>query len=179
MQALLVIDMQRGDFPPYKERFDHKTIVDRINILARKFRKTGNLVVFIQHDGSKEGAFIPGTEGWDLLPELEVHGEDKLVGKTANSAFYRSQLDMVLKENQVISIYVTGSATDFCVESTIQGALAKDYKITVVADAHTTGNRPHASPEQIIAHYNWVWSEMTPTNGSIRVLNMEEVLEEV
>ncbi|MBT1687173.1 isochorismatase family protein [Fulvivirgaceae bacterium PWU37] len=33
---------------------------------------------------------------------------------------------------------ITGSATDFCVESTVQSARSKDYQVTVVKDGHTT-----------------------------------------
>lgn len=66
-------------------------------------------------------------------------------------------------------MFITGCATDFCVESTIQSALTKDYNITVVEDGHTTGERPHLIPQQVIEHYNWVWQNMLPTNGQIKV----------
>ena len=39
----------------------------------------------------------------------------------------------------------------------------------VVEDGHTTSDRPHISAETVIAHYNWVWQNMIPTEGSIKV----------
>lgn len=83
--------------------------------------------------------------------------------------FYKSELQSKLNEIQVGELFITGCATDFCVESTIQSALIKDYNITVVKDGHTTGERPHLKAEQVIEHYNWVWQNMIPTNGHIKV----------
>ncbi|MDR2270296.1 MAG: hypothetical protein LBF27_05255 [Sphingobacterium sp.] len=44
--------------------------MDRINELSQQFRKSGNPVIFIQHDGTKENCFLPGTEDWSLLTEV-------------------------------------------------------------------------------------------------------------
>lgn len=64
----------------------------------------------------------------------------------------------------VKELYITGCATDFCVEATVQSALAKHYDVTVVADGHTTAERPYLSAEKVNEHYNWVWQHMIPTN---------------
>lgn len=76
---------------------------------------------------------------------------------------------------RIDELLITGCATDFCVESTIQSALSKDYNITVVADGHTTGDRPHLKAEQVIEHYNWVWQNMIPTKGKIEVKTFKEI----
>jgi nicotinamidase-related amidase len=75
-------------------------------------------------------------------------------------------------------LFITGCATDFCVESTIQSALTKDYTIIVVSDGHTTGERPHLTAKKIIEHYNWVWQNMLPTEGKIEVKNFEKIKKE-
>ena len=72
-------------------------------------------------------------------------------------------------------MFITGCATDFCVESTIQSALTKDYNITVVSDGHTTGERPHLAAVKVIEHYNWVWNNMIPTKGKIDVKSTAEI----
>ena len=70
---------------------------------------------------------------------------------------------------------ITGCTTDFCAESTIQSTLTKEYKITVVADAHTIADRPHLKAEKVIEHYNWVWQNMIPTEGNRKVEDYEEI----
>lgn len=176
-KALLIIDMQKGSFTSNTPRFDTKGVVARINSLAIKCREFGYPVIFIQHDGSNWNVFIPNTEEWELLSELEVDPTDLIVSKTANDAFYESELESVLAEHQVKELLISGCATDFCVEATIQSALAKDYDITVAKTCHTTGDRPHLSAAKVIEHYNWVWQNMIPTKGFIKVINIENIID--
>ena len=97
------------------------------------------------------------------------------MSKTANDAFYQSELSAMLTARGVEELFVTGCATDFCVEATVQSALSKDYRVTVVEDGHTTGERPALSARQVIAHYHWVWRNLVPTRGSVRVMKYEEI----
>ncbi len=175
--ALLVIDMQQGSFTPQTPRFDTGGVVKRINTLVEAFRRSGQPVIFVQHDGTREQAFIPGTTAWKLLPELDAKPGDIMVSKVANDAFYASMLSSELSKLEINELFITGCATDFCVESTIRSALAKDYKVTVVEDGHTTGERPHLSAEQVINHCNWVWQNLLPTGGSVNVISTEKIMD--
>ncbi|WP_199769329.1 isochorismatase family protein [Flavivirga eckloniae] len=175
-KALLVIDMQKGSFAPETPRYDTQGVINRINLLANKFRTTGNHVFYIQHDGTKNNEFIPKTEAWEILSGLKVSDEDILINKYANDVFYNSNLKLELESRNINNLYITGCATDFCVEATVQSALAKDYTITVVENGHTTGNRPHITAEKVIEHYNWVWQNMIPTKGVIKVKRFETIL---
>ncbi|MFC1616374.1 cysteine hydrolase family protein [Patescibacteria group bacterium] len=173
LKALLIIDMQKGLFTADTPRYDTKGVIKRINKLAENFRNSKFPIIFIQHDGTANDEFLPNTEEWEILSELKVEPEDILINKTANDAFYKSNLENKLKELNVNELVITGCATDFCVESTIQSALSKDYNITVVANGHTTGDRPHLKAEKIIEHYNWIWQNMIP-KGTIKVLDLDK-----
>ncbi len=176
MRALLVIDMQLGSFRPYELRQDSFAVIDRINRLSDAFRNNGDLVIFIQHDGTKENCFMPGTEEWSLLPELIRGAADIFVSKTANDSFYKTDLQAILRNRGERELIVTGCATDFCVDDTIKSALTRDYSITVVADGHTTADRPMIPARQVIQYFNWLWSEMTPTIGGIKVETCDAIL---
>ncbi|MCS4226938.1 cysteine hydrolase family protein [Sphingobacterium sp. BIGb0165] len=176
MKALLIIDMQQGSFKPYTLRYDTFGVIDRINKLSEQFRKSGNLVIFIQHDGTKENCFLPGTEDWSLLPELIRGPEDIFVSKTTNNSFYKTDLQTILQRRGVKELIVTGCATDFCVDATIKSALTRDYFITVASDGHTTADRPMIPVKQVIAYFNWLWSEMTATQGMIKVESCHAIL---
>ncbi len=174
-KALLIIDMQKGSFTQQTPRFDTKGVIRRINILGEMFRQADFPVIFIQHDGTKMNEFVPDTTEWELLDELNVGSTDIFINKYANDAFYKSNLEIKLKELNVNELIITGCATDFCVESTVQSALSKDFNVTVVKGAHTTGDRPHLNAGKVIEHYNWVWQNMTPTKGTIRVIEFNKV----
>lgn len=174
-KVLLIIDMQKGLFTAKTPRFDTEGVVARINKLAKLFREMNYQVIFIRHDGSGTGEFEKNTEEWELLDELQTNPADILIDKYANDAFYKSELQSVLNELQTSELYVTGCATDFCVESTIQSALTKDYHVVVVGDGHTTGERPHLNAEKIVEHYNWVWQNMIPTKSNVSVKSFSDL----
>lgn len=174
-KALLVIDMQKGSFTSKTPRFDSDGVVKRINKLAKLFRKLNFPVICIQHDGTGSGEFEKNSIEWENLDELDVQSSDHRIDKYANDVFYKSKLQTKLATLGVNELIITGCATDFCVESTIQSALVKDYNITVVEDGHTTGERPQLTAKQVIDHYNWVWKNMIPTKGQISVVKTEHI----
>ncbi|WP_020568536.1 isochorismatase family protein [Neolewinella persica] len=174
-KALLVIDMQKGSFTHETPRFDTARVVKRINELASILREQDCPVIYIQHDGAGSGHFEKNTWEWENLDGLIVEPEDIRIDKYANDVFYHSKLQATLTELEVTKLLITGCATDFCVESTIQSALTKDYDITVVEDGHTTGERPHLTAKQVIEHYNWVWRNMIPMKGKLEVKSFEEI----
>jgi nicotinamidase-related amidase len=176
MKALIIIDMQVGSFKPETPRFESDEIIQRINALSNLFRFNRDKVIFIQHDGTKENSFIPGTSDWKILPVLNKHSDDIIIPKTANDSFYKSNLKTVLTKYRIKDLYITGCATDFCVDATVHSALTNDFNIYVVKDCHTTTNRPHLKAEQVIQHHNWLWENMTPTDGEIKLVSSEELL---
>lgn len=178
-KVLLVIDMQKGSFTSKTPRFDTDGVIKRINELAKVFRKMELPVIYIQHDGTGTGEFEKNTLEWELLDSLIIDTNAVFIDKYANDVFYNSELQLKLTELNATELVITGCATDFCVESTIQSALSKDYNITVVSDGHTTGERPHLKAEKVIEHYNWVWKNMIPTKGNIKVKNFQEIEKDI
>jgi nicotinamidase-related amidase len=99
-----------------------------------------------------------------------------VIGKTANDSFYNTNLDVVLKENKITDLFITGCATDFCVDATIHSALTRDYNVVVIKDCHTTADRPHLSAEKVIQHHNWLWENLMPTKGGIKLVTVKDLL---
>jgi nicotinamidase-related amidase len=174
--ALLIIDMQAGLFTPETPRHDADGVVARINAVARALRQSGGTVVFIQHDGSKGDTFEPGTPGWQLLSSLERESGDVLVHKTACDSFYGTDLAAVLSGRGVRRLLVTGCATDFCVDTTVRAAMSREYQVVVVADAHTTADRPHVDAVSLIRHHNWLWPDLIHPKVRVEVLETAEVV---
>ncbi|WP_205410275.1 isochorismatase family protein [Aquimarina longa] len=178
-KALLIIDMQKGSFTPKTPRFDTDEVINRINILSELFRTFNFPVLFAQHDGTKSNEFIPNTTEWELLEGLKTNSTDIFIDKYANDVFYKSKLQSKLIDLNINELFITGCATDFCIESTIQSGLTKNYNITVVKNAHTTGDRPHLKAIKVIEHYNWVWKNMIPTQGKVTVKSCHQIQEEL
>lgn len=178
-KALLVIDMQAGSFTPATPRYDSERVIERINQLTGFFRTNGDQVIFIRHDGTKEGDYIPGTNDWQVLTALNQFPGDLYIEKTINDSFYQSNLQATLQKLGINDLYFMGCATDFCFDATVKSALGKDYKVTVVKDGHTTADRPFVKAKTLIEHYNWLWSELTPAAFPLKVATCSEIIAEL
>lgn len=167
--SLLIIDMQVGAFHGPHAQYDADAVIARINRLSETVRALGGAVVFVQDDGRVGGAYEPGTRGWELLPELIRTDRDLVVHKTACDAFYETNLKAELDRRGTSELLITGSATEYCVDTTVRAAASLDYQVTVVSDAHTMEPRSHLPPEAIRAHHNLVWAGLSLPRATIRV----------
>lgn len=173
-EALLIIDMQVGCFKT--PRYDRENIISRINKVSLSFRAKGEPVIFIQHNGIKEDYLLPGTSDFDIVKELVIDSEDYFIEKKVNDAFYKTNLNELLYKLEVGTLYITGLATDFCVNATIHSALTNDYNIVVISDCHTTADKAGFQANDIINYHNFLWSNLTPTEGVIRLNDHAEVI---
>lgn len=174
MKALLIIDMQKISFTPKTIRFDTDGVIKRINQLGEHFRANGDKVIFIKHEGTKDENGQVNTSVWEILDELLMDVSDKVISKTANDSFYKSELKEILASNSINELIITGCATDFCVDTTIKSALNLHYDITVISDCHTTSDRFGFKSVDLINYYNWIWSQLLPTKSKICVVTQKE-----
>lgn len=174
MDVMLVVDMQVG-LREGAPKYDLLGVVGRINALGGAIRKRGGRVLFIQHCGDKGDRFEPGTPGWRFLPELRRAPDDLVVAKTLNDPFHDSPLSEVLDNLDAERLFVTGWATDFCVDATVRRAVALGRAVVPVADAHTVSDRPHLAARAVIEHHNWVWGGLIAPGG-VEVLPTHAIL---
>ncbi|MEV5873990.1 cysteine hydrolase family protein [Streptomyces sp. NPDC052101] len=154
--AVLVIDVQKGVVVPSSANRDG--VIANINTLIDKARAADVPVVWVQHQDEE---LVAGTEAWEYVPELKRLDSEPLVAKSYGDSFEDTDLESVLAELGVGRLVVTGSQTDFCIRSTLHGALVRGYDATLVADAHTTEDLTEhgaPAPEQVVAHTNLYWS---------------------
>ncbi|HEY3391040.1 MAG TPA: isochorismatase family protein, partial [Prolixibacteraceae bacterium] len=128
---------------------------------------------------TKEGCYLPGTNDWQILSELNQLPGDLYIDKTINDSFYQSELQITLRKLGINDLYFVGCATDFCFDATVKSALGKDFNVTVVKDAHTTADRPHVNAKTLIDHHNWLWSELTAAAFPIKVVPCHEIMAEM
>lgn len=151
--AVLVIDVQRGLFDQPPRPYEADAVVQRINSLTERARKTGTPVAFIQHE--RPSGFLEfKSEGWELEEHLHVEPGDALIRKRTPDSFLNTDLGEWLTEHEIGRLVVCGYATEFCVDTTTRRAAALGYEVVLASDAHTTHDKEHASAAQIRAHHN-------------------------
>jgi nicotinamidase-related amidase len=151
--ALLVIDVQRILCSGTNIAHDVHGVIDRINLVSRKARAAGALVVVIQHE-TKEGDMDYGTDGWKLAPALEVRSTDVLLRKTASDSFHGTGLHELLASHGVTGLTICGLQSEFCVDTTTRRAMALGYPVVLVSDGHSTVYNGILTAPEISAHHN-------------------------
>ncbi len=151
--ALLVVDVQTGLCTGEWAAFDIEAVINCINLAIAQARVAGALVVFIQHE-EDAGPLQVGSADWQLDVRLQAYAADPRVRKTVANAFHRPDLLALLQSHGVQQVVVCGLQSEFCVDSTVRGALAQGLAVTLLSDAHSTVANGVLSAAQIIAHHN-------------------------
>lgn len=172
--ALLVIDVQRGLFESTPPPDQADAVIARIDRLAERARVAGVAVVWVQHQ-AEHTPLRHGAPGWALDPRLRAADGDRHVHKTTPDAFLHTDLQIQLAALGVDYLLVCGYASEFCVDTTVRRAAALGYTVTVVADAHTTHDKPHADAAWIRAHHNATLSGITSFGPRIRAVDAEAI----
>jgi nicotinamidase-related amidase len=81
------------------------------------------------------GALVEGSWGASIIDELKPHTGSHLVLKKAYGGFFKTNLDQTLQSLGVKTLFMTGVATNFCVETTAREAVAYGYDVVIVRDA--------------------------------------------
>ena len=156
--ALLVVDVQNGVVAAAHER---EAVISNIAGLVGRARHEGVPVVWVQHEDDE---LAKGSDAWRIVPELGAADAEPHVEKRYGDSFEATDLEDVLAGLGVVRLVVVGAQTDACIRSTIHGAFARGYDVTLVGDAHTTEDQSAwgaPPPGQVIAHTTLYWKHQS------------------
>ncbi len=77
---------------------------------------------------------ISGTDGCEILPELDVLPKDLILFKSRFSAFFRTDLEPLLKKLKTEHLILAGITTAWCIRSTAVDGYQRDYEIIIAKD---------------------------------------------
>lgn len=144
MEALIVVDMQK-DFC-YRNGALYIENAEKIFEVTRKVvdeaRKNGMKIIFTQdwhRSDDEEFKIWPkhcvmNTWGAEIIDELGAKEEDYFVKKRRYSAFFATDLDLILRELKVKNVFICGVATNVCVLHTTADAVMRGYRVVVIED---------------------------------------------
>ncbi|HMI74969.1 MAG TPA: isochorismatase family cysteine hydrolase [Steroidobacteraceae bacterium] len=147
--ALLLMDFQRMVVDSYA--VDKEALLDRVKRLALAVRNSGAMMIHVvvsfqlgypEVSGQNSvfsnlkaaGLLALGDPAVEIYPELTPQPGDVVVRKQRVSAFTGTNLDMILRSNNIDTLLLTGILTQGVVLSTLRHAADMDYRAVVVAD---------------------------------------------
>ena len=170
--ALLVVDVQNAAL---ERAHESDAVVANVGSLIERARREGVPVVWVQHSDEH---LARGSDAWQIVSELTPGDAEPLVEKNYGDSFEDTTLEAVLSGLGVGRLVVVGAQTDWCVRSTLHGALARGYDAILVSDAHTTEDQTAwgaPAPDKIIAHTNLYWEYQSAPGRTAGTVNSEHV----
>ncbi|MEO1222706.1 MAG: isochorismatase family cysteine hydrolase [Pseudomonadota bacterium] len=169
--ALVLVDVIKTFFRPGAAlHYDHVgDVVPALGRLLDAARASETLVV---HAAERHQPGLADFEHQKIPPHCMVDDPDSdffdrfrpdgprevLVPKRRYSAFFATDLALLLREQGVEQVVVAGVKTNVCIRATIQDGFAHGFRMVLPRDA-TNSNRPHlaeASLEDIDRYFGWV-----------------------
>lgn len=138
MKAVVVIDLQNGALAD-EGTWDVAGVVARVAELVDRARASGTPVIWVQRNAAE---LVAGEPAWQYADGLEPADGEPVVQKRFGDSFAGTDLAEVLTDLGVGHLVVTGAQTDWCIRSTLHGAVTRGYDVTLVSDCHTTGEIP-------------------------------------
>ena len=162
--AILVVDMVYDFTNPQGLVFypQNLEILPNIARAVEMCRGHDALVIYLQHR-YRAGKYdknlttmrpncIEGTGGELLDESLTVLPEDYVIQKRRYSAFFGTDVDLVLREHDIKRVIVVGTKTNCCIRATVTDAYNLDYEVIVISDCVATNdptvNQVHLSDIQ-------------------------------
>jgi len=149
--VLIVVDIQKGagnlDNPPIPHMCGNEKVIANARKLIGASRKAGIPVVFIQEAHRPDlvdfGRELDGVESihclednplTEISDEIGYRFEDYFIRKRRYSAFFGTDLAILLKGLKAETLILIGGLTDVCVHYTFVDAHQSDFYTRVVED---------------------------------------------
>jgi len=128
--VLVVMDVQ-NKWMPFMSEGDRNTAPGKINELIALFREFGHPVIKVYHSDPERGP-EPGTEQFEFPSSIDVTDDDMGLVKEHASAFTKTDLERILKEDGKNTVFLCGLSATGCVLATYFGALEREFMVLMV-----------------------------------------------
>jgi nicotinamidase-related amidase len=118
---MLIIHTREGHRPDLSDAPRHK--VER-----------GEPSLRIGAPGPMGRILVRGEPGHDIIPELYPAGGEPVIDKPGKGAFYQTDLELMLKNREIDTLFVCGVTTEVCVNTTVREANDRGFRCIVLSD---------------------------------------------
>jgi nicotinamidase-related amidase len=152
--ALIVIDIQ-NKYIPMMDESETDMALRVINALIWQFRRHELPIFRVYHTNPQHGP-EPGTEDFEFPDTVNIEDSDPKVVKNYPSAFMKTELDEMLKEEGVNTVFLCGLSATGCVLASYFGALEREYDTFLVEGALMSPDAEHTETiKDILDSVTW------------------------
>lgn len=135
-KALLIVDVQKA--------FDDKKWGKRNNLDAEEnilkllnfFREENWPIIYIKHlSDNPASLFYPENKGFEIKEIVKPEEKDLILTKKVNSSFIGTNLENILREQNIDTVVITGLTTPHCISTTTRMSGNLGFLTYLVSDA--------------------------------------------
>ncbi len=142
--ALLIIDIQEvttgklSIYPYFRE--NSEKLIQKINQLADSFKIANLPVIYVRSKITNplinllNNSYAKGSEGVKNDRRMKIVSDLEVI-KSVKDSFRDTGLDSMLISNKVNGLYIAGLDAAECVNSTVEAAQNRQYKVTIIREA--------------------------------------------
>lgn len=130
IQRLLAAARQRGVMVVHTREGHRPDLAD----CPPTKRERGHLVVGIGDAGPMGRVLVRGEPGHDIIAELAPIAGEPIIDKPGKGGFYATDLEPMLRDAGIESLWVTGVTTEVCVNTTVREANDRGFECLVLED---------------------------------------------
>jgi len=136
--ALLVIDMQNYFYKDIAGQLMNQAS-EKINEIVGICRDKGIPIVWISHSNKRMG-LVEGKDCFEYIDSIKPATNEIKITKTYGNGFKKTDLDQILKEKGVDTLYLCGFAAIGCARKTHKGAKKLKCRTWKIEDAITSNS---------------------------------------
>jgi biuret amidohydrolase len=159
--AMIVVDMQNdfvadGAMLQSRQAF---AMVPKLAATLKFCRDQGIRVIYTAHVHRKDGcdmglyddlyppiaqraSLVDETQGVEIYKDVAPAPGEHVIKKHRYSAFFATDMDLILREWGITSVVVCGTTTENCCHATARDAMFHNYKVAFLSDATGTFDYP-------------------------------------
>ncbi len=108
-----------------------------------------------RRDGPPLAYTRPGTPGYDFIPELAPVPGELVVQKYRSSAFWGTNLQLLLRSNGIETVVLGGCTTEGCIESTARDAMFADLYVVIAQDGVASDDREQHEASMLLMRHRF------------------------
>ena len=137
-KALLVIDVQNEYFTGKLKVTYPSNSLDNILKVMDYAQENNMIIIIIQHTSLSGDTFVKNSNEWQIHSKVLAKSYDYLIEKTKPSSFYETNLEEILKKENIEGVVISGYMTQMCCDTTAREAFHKGYYVEFLSDATGT-----------------------------------------
>jgi nicotinamidase-related amidase len=115
---------------------------------------------------------VRGQPGWDIIEQLYPMKGEIIIDKPGKGSFYATDLDMILRQQGIRNLILTGITTDVCVSTTMREANDRGYECVVVSDCcGATDNANHLAALHMVTMQGGVFGAVADSKSVLTTLD--------